>query len=87
MRSSRPWAVSGRCWVEHVGIFSFLTGKKDDEAATAAMKSDTSAAATIPAEAVGASGPEEHPADTSFHPPRSGILTRRGAEAPQPAEV
>jgi FeS assembly SUF system protein len=34
MRSSRPWAACGRCWVNDVGIFSFLTGRKEEETDT-----------------------------------------------------
>jgi FeS assembly SUF system protein len=90
MRSSWPWAVSGRCWVEHVGIFSFLTGKKDDEAATAAVSPDTSAAATMSDEsaaAPGASPPETQPTETPFHPPEAWNTDALTApKPPQPAE-
>jgi FeS assembly SUF system protein len=32
MRSSRHWAACGICWAEAVGIFSFLSGKKEEDA-------------------------------------------------------
>jgi len=88
MRSSRPSAACARCWVEHVGIFSFLTGKKEDAAATtAAMKPDTSLAATMAEEVVeppAPGAPDEHPGETPFHPPEAWNIDALTAPKPAP---
>ena len=94
MRSSRLWAASVRYWVDDVGIFSFLTSRKEEESAPSAAPADlghegAAAAAGLDAALVnagagpGSSGDAGKSSDTPFHAPDAWNIDALTAPKPE----